>query len=175
VSQATHSHTIHSEFKTISSSLFPLKSWPALVPVDWNHIGHRGRGRITLDTLQGSTSPLRRVSPCWLLTLTTPGLPTWSRHLAQISVSLHQSKGPVHVSTASFSHLEGDPIITLGVHISWFQGSCRLQSQGVGTCYPTGLGGVISLGPPETLWEKCQTSKNKTQIQVVGGKEDLLC
>jgi hypothetical protein len=42
VSQAAQSHTIHSEFKTISPYLFPLKSWLALNPVDWNHIGHRG-------------------------------------------------------------------------------------------------------------------------------------
>jgi hypothetical protein len=57
-SQAILSHTIHSEFKTISSYLFPLKSWPALVPVDQNHIGHRGKVRITLDTLQGLAGSL---------------------------------------------------------------------------------------------------------------------
>jgi hypothetical protein len=39
VSQAAQSHTIHSGFKTISLYLFPLKSWLALNPVDWNHIG----------------------------------------------------------------------------------------------------------------------------------------
>jgi hypothetical protein len=50
----------------------------------------------------------------------------------------------------------------------------RLQSQEVGTCYPTGLSGLISLGPPQMLREECQTSENKTQTQVVGGKENLL-
>jgi hypothetical protein len=38
VNQAAHSHTIHSEFKTISPYLFPLKSWVALNPEDQNHI-----------------------------------------------------------------------------------------------------------------------------------------
>jgi hypothetical protein len=50
----------------------------------------------------------------------------------------------------------------------------RLQRQGVGTCNPTGISGLISLGPPEMLREECQTSENKTQTEVVGGKEDLL-
>jgi hypothetical protein len=36
------------------------------------------------------------------------------------------------------------------------------------------LGGLISLGPPEMLWEEGQTSENKTQTQVVGRKEDSL-
>jgi hypothetical protein len=60
------------------------------------------------------------------------------------------------------------------VHTFGPRGHCRLQSQGAGTHYPMGLGGLISLGPPEILGEECQTSKNKTQTQVVGGKEDLL-
>jgi hypothetical protein len=51
----------------------------------------------------------------------------------------------------------------------------RLQSQGAGTHYPMGLGGLISLGPLEMLREECQTRENKTQTQVAGGKEDLLC
>jgi hypothetical protein len=37
-----------------------------------------------------------------------------------------------------------------------------------------GLSGLISQGPPEMLREECQTSENKTQTQVAGGKEDLL-
>jgi hypothetical protein len=43
---------------------------------------------------------------------------------------------------------------------------CRLQSQGVGTLYPTGLVVLISLGPPQMLQEECRTSENKTQTQV---------
>jgi hypothetical protein len=101
---------------------FPLKSWPAVVPFDQNHTDHRGSGYITLDTLQGSASPLWGISPYWLLPLTTPGLPTWSGHSAQISISLHQSKGLVYGSVASFSCLEGDLGITLGVCTSQFQG-----------------------------------------------------
>jgi hypothetical protein len=46
--------------------------------------------------------------------LTTPGVPTWSRHLLQVFVSLHQSEGQVLCSSAFFSHLEGDPGITWG-------------------------------------------------------------
>jgi hypothetical protein len=57
-SQATQSHTIQSAFKTISSYLFPLKSWAALVPVDQSHISYRGKGLITLDNFQGLASPL---------------------------------------------------------------------------------------------------------------------
>jgi hypothetical protein len=37
-----------------------------------------------------------------------------------------------------------------------------------------GLGDLISLGHPEMLWGECWTSENKTQTQVLGGKEDLL-
>jgi hypothetical protein len=37
-----------------------------------------------------------------------------------------------------------------------------------------GLSSLISLGPPGMLLEEYQTSENKTQTQVVGGKEDLL-
>jgi hypothetical protein len=44
----------------------------------------------------------------------------------------------------------------------------------VGIRYPTGLGDLISLGPPEMLQEECQTSKNRTRTQVIGGQEDLL-
>jgi hypothetical protein len=172
VSQAAHSHTIHSELKTISSYLFPLKSWPTIVPVDQNHINHRGRGCVTLVTLQGSAGPLWRISPCQLLTLTTPGLPAWSGHPARISISLHQSEGPVLGSTASFSRLKGDPRITSGVHTSWFQG--LLQAAEPGTSYSMGFSGLISLGPPEMLWEEGQTSENKTQTRVVGRKEDSL-
>jgi hypothetical protein len=136
MSQATHSHTIHSEFKTISSYLFPLKSWPAPVLVNQNHINYRGRRCITLDTLQGLASPLWRISPRRLLTLTTQGLPTWSGHLAWISVSLHQSEGPVHSSAASFSHLEREPRITSGVHASWFQGPPQAAEPGSGDLLP---------------------------------------
>jgi hypothetical protein len=154
---------------------FPLKSWPALVPVDQNHMGHRGRGCITLDTLQSSAGPLQRFSPCWLLTLITLGLPTWSRCQVWISISLHQSKGLVCSSAVSFSRLEGDPGITSGVCTSWFQGPPQAAQPGRGDRYPMGLGGLISLGPPEMLQEECQTTENKTLTQVVGGKEDLLC
>jgi hypothetical protein len=153
VSQATHSHTIHSEFNAISSYLFPLISCPALVPVDQNHIGHRGKGHITLNTLQGSAGPLQRISPHQCLTLTTLGLPTWSRHPDWISVSLHQSEGLVCDSTASFSHPEGDPWITSGVRTPGSRDPTpgRLQSWGVRTHYPTGLSGLISLGPSENV------------------------
>jgi hypothetical protein len=48
------------------------------------------------------------------LALTTLGLPIWSGHLTQISISLHKFKGWVHGSSASFTHLEGDPGMTLG-------------------------------------------------------------
>jgi hypothetical protein len=37
---------------------FLLKSWHALVPVDWNQIGHRVREGVILDTLQGSDGSL---------------------------------------------------------------------------------------------------------------------
>jgi hypothetical protein len=74
VSQAAPSHTIHSEFKTISPYLFPLKSQLALNPGDQNHISPRRRGCITLESYQGSAGPLWRISLHWLLTLTTPGL-----------------------------------------------------------------------------------------------------
>jgi hypothetical protein len=39
------------------------------------------------------------------------------------------------------------------------------------------LEGKRQLGVPVFLlfWEEFQTNKNKTQTQVVGGKEDLLC
>jgi hypothetical protein len=115
---------------------FPLKSWPVLVPVDWNHINHRGRGCVTLDSLQGSASPLWRISLRWPLTLTILGLPTWSRHPARISVSLHQSEGPVCSSAASFSGLEGDPGIISGVHTSWFQGPPQAAEPGSGDPLP---------------------------------------
>jgi hypothetical protein len=52
-----------------------------------------------------------------------PRAPTWSRHLVQVSVSLYQSEGLVLGFTASFSCLEGDPGITLGVCNSQFQQS----------------------------------------------------
>jgi hypothetical protein len=103
------------------------------------HISHRGRGCITLGTLQGSVGHLQRLrSPCQLLTLTTPGLPTWSRYLAQISVLLHQSKGPVNGSAASFSCLEGDPGITLGVHTSQIQGPPQAAEPGSRDPLPNG-------------------------------------
>jgi hypothetical protein len=73
---------------------FPLKSWPALVPVDRNHIGHRGRGCVTLDILQGSDGPLQRISPCRLLILTTLGASYLSGYLAQISVFTPPVQGP---------------------------------------------------------------------------------
>jgi hypothetical protein len=117
---------------------FSLKSWPPLVPVDQNHVGHRGRGCITLATVQGLANPLQKISPCWLLTLTTLGLPTWSGCLAQISVSLHQSEGLVHCSAASFNHLEGDPRITSGVYTSWFQGSPQAAEPGSRDPLPNG-------------------------------------
>jgi hypothetical protein len=41
--------------------------------------------------------------------------------------------------------------------------------------YPMGFGSLISLAPPQMLQEECRTSKNKTQTQIVGGKENLLC
>jgi hypothetical protein len=131
-SESSHSLTHHSlRFKN-SPYLFPLKSWLALNPVgwkpesqgplnqqaritlapdDWNHIGSRGRGHLTLESHQGSTGPL------WGSVRTGsytdyPRALTWSRHLVQVSVSLHQFEGPA-----------------LGC--------------------PTGLGSLISLGPPK--------------------------
>jgi hypothetical protein len=56
---------------------FPLRSWPAVVPVDWNHISQRGRGGVNLDALQGLGGPLWGIIPCQLLILITLGLPTW--------------------------------------------------------------------------------------------------
>jgi hypothetical protein len=120
-SQAAHSHTIHSEFKTISSYLFSPKILACSSPSRPEHIGHRGREGITLDTLQGSATPLHRIIPHWLLTLTALGLPTWLRHQVQVSVSLCQSEGPICGSAFSFSRLEGDPGITSGMRTSWFQ------------------------------------------------------
>jgi hypothetical protein len=117
---------------------------------------------------------LHRFSPCRLLTLTTPGLPTCSGHLAWISVSLHQSKGLVRGSIASFSHLEGDPRITLKVHTSQFQEPPQAAGPGNGDPLPNRAQWSDLSGPPEMLWEECQTHKNKTQTQVVGEKEDLL-
>jgi hypothetical protein len=80
----------------------------------------------------GFGGPLWRISLRWLLTLTTSGLPTWSRPAAQISISLHQSEDPVCGSAASFSHLEGDPDITLGVRTSRFQGPMQAAEPGSG-------------------------------------------
>jgi hypothetical protein len=130
--QTAHSHTIHSEFKTICSYLFPLKSWLdfnlvgqkseshqplnqlariTLAPDDRNHIGPRGRGHYTLELHQGSAGPLQRSVHAGSYT-DSPGSPNWSRHLLQVSISLHQFEGPLFGSTASFSCLEGDPGIT---------------------------------------------------------------
>jgi hypothetical protein len=148
---------------------FPLKSWPAVVAVDRDHIGHRGRERITLDTLQGSVGPLWRISPCQLLTMTTPGLPTWSKSLVQVSISLHQSEGLVHGSAASFSHLEGDPGIALGVHNFWFQGPLQAAEPGNGDRYPMGLGGLISLGPPKCCGKTVRPSDHREQDSNPGG------
>jgi hypothetical protein len=84
--------------------------------------------------------PLWRISPRQLLTLPTPGLPTWSRHPAWISVSLRRSKGLVHGSAASFSCLEGDLRITLGCTLTSSRDPHRLQIQGAGTHYPNRAG-----------------------------------
>jgi hypothetical protein len=81
---------------------------------------------------------------------------------------------PVRGSTASFRCLEGDPRLTLGMCTSRFQGPPQAAEPESGNCYQTGLSDLISLGPPERLQEECRTSENKTQTQVVGGKEDLL-
>jgi hypothetical protein len=110
-----------------------------------------------------------------LLTLTTPGLPTWARCPAQISISLYQSKGLVCSSAAFFSHLEEDPKITSGLHTSWFQGPPQAAEPGSGDPLRMGLSSLILLGPPEMLQEECRTRENNTQTQEVGGKEDLLC
>jgi hypothetical protein len=117
------------------SYLLSLKSWPPLVPVDWNH---RGKGHATLDTLQDLVGPLWRMRPCWLLTLTTLGLLNWSENLAWIYISFHQSEGLVHGSTVSFSHLEGDPGIISRVCIYWFQGSPQAAEPGSGDLLPNG-------------------------------------
>jgi hypothetical protein len=93
---------------------------------------------------------------------------------AWISVSLHQSKGLVRGSIASFSHLEGDPRITLKVHTSQFQEPPQAAGPGNGDPLPNRAQWSDLSGPPEMLWEECQTHKNKTQTQVVGEKEDLL-
>jgi hypothetical protein len=131
---------------------FPLKSWPSLVPVDSNHISQRGRGCITLDIPQGLASPLQKISPQRLLTLTTPGLPTWYRHLAQISV-------------ASFSHLEGDPGITSGVCTSQFQGPLQAAEPGSRDLLPNRDQWSDLAGASKMLWEECQTSENETQTR----------
>jgi hypothetical protein len=73
----------------------------------WNHI----KAQLVPRRDQSTQAP----------TLTTLGVPTWSRRLLQVSISLHQSEGLVLGSTPSFSRLEGDPGITLGVHTSQFQ------------------------------------------------------
>jgi hypothetical protein len=154
---------------------FPLKSWPALVPVDQNHIGHRRKGCVTLGTLQGSAGPQQRISPCRLLTLTTPS------YLPGLDI---QHGSPFHsISPRAWSAAPQPPSVVQKETPESHQGCAlpssrnprRLQSQGAGTRYPTGLGSLISLGPPEILLEECRTSENKTQTQVVGGKEDLLC
>jgi hypothetical protein len=154
---------------------FPLKSWPAVVPVDWNHISHRGRECATLSTLQGSAGPLRSISPRWLLILNTPGLPTWSRCLVQVSVSLHQSDDPVLGSSAFFSRLEGDPRVTSGARTAWFQGPPQAAEPGSRDPLPNGAWRSDLTRASKMLREACQTSENKTQTQVAGGKKDLLC
>jgi hypothetical protein len=151
----------------ILASLKP--SWPEAritstpKPVGQNHIGpkwlesHQSLTSITSVPKEGDASPWNHIRaqlvPCGdqsmpAPTLTTPGVPTWSRRLLQISVSLHQSKGPVFGSTASFSHLEGDPGITLGM-IPGSRKLCRLQGQRTRTRCPMERGGLISLGPPK--------------------------
>jgi hypothetical protein len=96
------------------SYLLSLKSWPPLVPVDWNH---RGKGHATLDTLQDLVGPLWRMRPCWLLTLTTLGLLNWSENLAWIYISFHQSEGLVLQSSGRrpWNHIKGVHLLVPGI------------------------------------------------------------
>jgi hypothetical protein len=76
-------------------------------------------------------------------TLTILGVPTWSRRLLQVSVSLHQFEGQVLHSTASFSCLEGDPRITSGVGTSWFQEPPQATGPGSGDPLPNGASKML--------------------------------
>jgi hypothetical protein len=82
-------------------------------------------------------------------TLTIPGVSTLSRHLVQVSISLHQSEGQsLAMQPPSVIWKE-----TLESHRGCTPPSsrnlCRLQGQGVGTCCPMERGSLISLGPPK--------------------------
>jgi hypothetical protein len=84
------------------------------------------------------------------------------------------------VALASHSHLSWETVVTRS-----YETHCpRLSFLGRGqSCMPYQKGqwsileGKRQLGVPVFLlfWEEFQTNKNKTQTQVVGGKEDLLC
>jgi hypothetical protein len=167
-SESSRSLTHHS-LKSLKQSV-PLKSWPVLVPVDQNHICHRGRGCVTMDTLQGLAVPLQRINPRWLLHWLPwgfqSGLDIWHR-------------SPFHsTSSRAGSMAPQPPSLIWKETLEWHWGSDlpasrdpgRLHSQGVGTHCATGLIGVISLWPPEMLLEECQATENKTQTQVVRRK-----
>jgi hypothetical protein len=115
-----------------------------------------------LDTLQGLASPLQRISPHQLLTLTVPRLPTWSRCPARISVSLHQSEGLVRGSAASFSHMEGDPPEShWGCALPGSRNPHRLHSQGGGTHYPMRLSGLSLLGLPKCCGKNVRPARTR--------------
>jgi hypothetical protein len=166
VSQAAHSHTTHSEFKTISSYLFSPKilacsspSWPESHQSQRKGTHHPGYSSVHAGSLH------------WLPQGFLPGLDVWHGFPFHSTSPRAQSAAWQSPSVIWKEILESHRGCT-------FPGSRdprRLQSLGVGTRYPTGLSSLISLGPPEMLWEECWNIKNKTQTQVVGGKEDLLC
>jgi hypothetical protein len=72
-------------------------------------------------------------------------------------------EGLVHGSEASSVVWEETPESHQGCALPGSRDPCRLQSQGAGTHYSMGLGGLISLWPPKMLQEECRTSENKTQ------------
>jgi hypothetical protein len=121
----------------------PLNHWPQMTGISsvpeeedispWNHIS----AQPVPCRDQSTPAPI----------MTTPGVPT--RHMLQVSVSLHQSEGLVLGSSASFSRLEGDPRITShwGCTLPGSRNLCRLQGQGAGTCCPMGHDSLILLRP----------------------------
>jgi hypothetical protein len=82
---------------------------------------------------------------------------------------------PVLGSSAFFSRLEGDPRVTSGARTAWFQGPPQAAEPGSRDPLPNGAWRSDLTRASKMLREACQTSENKTQTQVAGGKKDLLC
>jgi hypothetical protein len=123
------------------------------IPVDWNHIGPRGRGCVTLESHQGSARPLQGSVHAGSYT-DYPGGSYLARCLLQVSVSLHQSEGLVLGSAASFSCLEGDPGITPWVRTSQFQEPLQGTGPGSRDPLPNGAWQLSLAGTSKILEEQ---------------------